>query len=670
MFASRSGGAPDIHTVLGPYERWVFSQELGRPFSFSAISSGIAHHYSALLDRPGQLPSDSGLELRVPPMWSANPAVTPFAMYDPASAVDHRVQSHDEVVADMVGKLGQGPFRVNLPIDPLSWPQTYDDQALPDWDTTGPPPRAIVAVIDDGLPFAHKAFLNANGASRLACCWLQAARADDTAAVPFGKELSNRTIDTLRAAYPGDEPGLHRAAGAIDTDLPEMGATLRNHSTHGAHIMGLAAGNAVNSGAEGLPDDIAIIAVQLPNTVAWDTSGFGKEASMLAAVEYVFHRARALAQAYGLAELPLVVNFSYGWSATGHDGATAFETAVQQMLEDRRRSQPHTAFVVPAGNHFEDRMHARLMGWSIADQGAEIGWWLSPDDRTSSFLELWCPSQADLWGWSLIVTAPDGLQASLPLEGSDPTYVEMERAGGNIAQLSADTRRNGRRRVIVAVVPTTSHPRDPRRAASGTWTLTVAPGATPLDPMASIDIWVQRDDDPVQLGTGGRQSRLVFPASLSASLSASSAGETGPSDGEPLPVVRGYGALNGIGNAASMLRVAGRVQTSGQAARYSSGQAIRQTAEGVLSLSEAEIGINAVSDQGVFRPGLPSIATLSGGGSRLIGTSAAAATVTREIARNMAAGRDMMAGFPEQPQRVDIRELARLGRVNLPVVCL
>ena len=42
-------------------------------------------------------------------------------------------------------------------------------------------------------------------------------------------------------------------------------------------------------------EEIRIIAVQLPNTIALDTSGFGKDMYMLSAFHYIFHRADIIA---------------------------------------------------------------------------------------------------------------------------------------------------------------------------------------------------------------------------------------------------------------------------------------------------------------------------------------------------------------------------------------
>ncbi len=70
--------------------------------------------------------------------------------------------------------------------------------------------------------------------------------------------------------------------------------------------------------------------MQLPGTVAWDTSGFGKEMFMLSALHYIFNLASEIARACDCeGELPLVVNFSYGWTVGRHDGQSEMEIAIE-----------------------------------------------------------------------------------------------------------------------------------------------------------------------------------------------------------------------------------------------------------------------------------------------------------------------------------------------------
>lgn len=682
MFLDR---APEerIDRYTGPYERWIYAAELGFPFAFPAIRNGSSTHVSALMEGEGLPDEGADVDIRVPPLWSSTRQVTPFAMFDntqPSVAADDPKQ--DTKLSRILKALGGPRFRLNMPIDPATWPATYDPaRELEGWTAPPTPPKAIIGVIDDGIPFMHRAFLDAQSKTRVSLCWLQAAQADTSAAVPFGREVTNTQINDLRATHGNNEMAMYRASGAIDHKLPELGTALTHHATHGAHIAGIAAGNDSYVGAEAQPDEVQILAVQLPNTIAWDTSGIGKEMMMLSAIEYIFHRARAISEHYGVDEIPLVVNFSYGWSANRHDGGSSFEIAVEDLLVARKTVQPLTKLVMPTGNNFANDMHARLMGADMPDGRAKLGWKLKPDDRTSSYLEIWLPPDIDPTDWQVTVTSPNGsgLHTSTTIRvaadpaqtGGDPRrFTELEVGGENIGQLSVDKHRNTRWRIMLALVPTVPFAGEGRRSPAGLWTISIDTGNTPLSPSQAVDVWVQRDDDPTQLGTGGQQSQLVaLDPRTGQNL------PTGHSN-DRLPVVRGYGCINGIGTSPSTVRVAGYVQTTGKPSYYSGSSAIAALPDGsVISGPETPL-ISAVADQGLFRPGLPSIGVLSGSGARIVGTSAAAAAASRLIVGNIARERDPMAGFgvlstPIPDGTLEQAKIAaRTGAFRAPAACV
>ncbi|WP_108814770.1 hypothetical protein [Loktanella sp. Alg231-35] len=672
MFQQRAP-TEQIDRYTGPYERWIYAPELGFPFAFPAIKNGAGTHFSALMEGQGMLEQKPGIDIRVPPLWSEDPQVTPFAIHDKGTAPTLTEDDTQDTKLSKILHALDGPrFRLNMPINPKTWPDTYDPAtALNGWTATTPP-KAIIGVIDDGIPFVHRAFLDSTGKSRINLCWLQAAKAENSAAVPFGREVTNTEIDTLRADHGRNEMAMYRASGAIDRDLPELGTVLTHHATHGGHIAGIAAGNDCYVGADALPDDVQILAVQLPNTIAWDTSGIGKEMMMLSAMEYIMHRARAIADRYNVPEIPLIVNFSYGWSANRHDGQSSFELAVENLVTQRKGFQPLTELVMPTGNNFANDMHARFMEPDMTDGIIEFGWKIMPDDRTSSYLEIWLPPDFDPAGWDVVVTPPEGTDLDVPgfipvapdpnLANGDPRrFTELERGGANIGQLSVDKHLGNRWRIMIALVPTVPDPAEFRRTPVGTWTIKVDMSATPLAGAQAMDVWVQRDDDPTQLGTGGQQSRLVDLAGNAAA--------------NPLPPIRGYGCINGIGTAPSTIRVAGYDQTTREPSPYSGSSALAALPGGDVIMGPEAPVISAVADQGAFRPGLPSIGVLSGSGARIVGTSAAAAAASRLMVANIAADLDPKQGFeplPEPGPDVTLeaaKNKARSGTYRAPPVC-
>lgn len=660
-----------ISRYTGPYERWVFMEELGRPFAFPAVDAPDARHVGAILDGPGNPHDMEGAVVRVPPLWPSRDAehpVTPFAFRD----VSGEALSADGRIARRLGSLGDGRdgkaaprVRLNLPLADASWVAYYapDDPAAA-WRKRATQPRAVLGVIDDGLPFASRSFLGAEG-TRISHVWLQSARALPRDRIPFGREFVNGDIDALRAEHGTDECSLYRAAGAIDPDLPEIGRVLERRATHGSHIMGLGGGNGAPLPGPRLGDDIAIVAVQLPNTIAWDTSGFGKEMFMLAAIHYIFVRAAEIAAAWApVGELPLVLNFSYGWNAGRHDGQSELEVAMEDLITRRRQLQPKTAIVLPVGNSFNADLHASFTSADFADGAATIGWRLPPDDRTSSYLEIWLPEGYQPDGWTVRVLPPPGIALTAgdemevtpdPLLGDvgDPRrFVEMEIDGRNVGQLSADLHRGSRWRILVAVIPTaeTGHG---RRLPSGLWRIEIDAGdGPPLGAGDRIELWVQRDDDPRQLQTGGRQSRL----------------EGRPEDRAEL--VTGFGSLSAIATTPSVIRVAGNIGGTAKLALYSSASALGMVGEEVVTIPPTPT-VAAPSEQAVAPAGLLSIGTLSGSFARLSGTSAAAALASRWMVANAAADHDLLyGGIPLPNQRagpVAAEQKARLGEGRVAV---
>lgn len=651
-----------IAEYAGPYERWVYTPELGLPFAFRPIKQGDSPYFTALLEGAQTPSSSTEIECRLPPLWSPpgdRRDITPFAFYD--KRTDRQAD-----LPNVMAHLGQGMgaqnarFRVNFPINPATWTPDYDTSLTGNtWLPPRTKPSAIIAVIDDGIPFANRAFLRGDGGTRISHVWLQSAAAQARSGVPFGRELCNGDIDQLRRDFGTDEPRLYRTAGAVDADIDELGSYMTRHATHGAHIMGLAAGHLPYLADAALPDDVAIIAVQLPNTIAWDTSGFGKEMYMLSALHYVFNRAHAIAQHFSgprqggggqVNEIPLVVNFSYGWSASRHDGQSEMAIALQQMLDSRKKRQPQTAIVMPSGNTFMNAMHGVIDADMLADGSYEFGWHLPPDDRTSSYLELWLDPAITPDDISLHITPPAGTpplgndsiefvpDTSLSNSGDPCRYVDLFCNGQLIGQLSVDKHRNSRWRALVALVPTQYTNGDTRRAASGTWTITLAARNSAQLPTGTVaQVWLQRDDDPAELGSGGRQSRLVDFASNGSIRKLHHPLKS--YDGN-LGFVRGYGALNGVATSADVTRVAGYVAGCERPANYSGA--------GVLHASSpwgAQVTLTAASEDSLAHIGTRSCGVYSGSVMRLIGTSAASPTAARLMVKNAAQGRAFFDGL-------------------------
>ena len=722
-----------IDQYTGPYERWVYNDDLGRPFSFPAIRDRTSAYFTALMDSDRPLPKPRRLDfeaepgdptervrLRYPPLWNHgadNLKIKPFCFHDPSSVGSHP-ENWDAALADLLdgadaevdgdaqaegdtdaaSRQRRRPrYRVNFPINPASWATKYrPNRAVDGYAPRATAPKAIIAVIDDGLPFANRTFLDSTGVTRVSHCWLQSAAATtDRSTVPFGRELSNGDIDALIAAHGRDEDALYRASGAINRDLPELNKYLERGTTHGAHIMSLAAGGALAGVDEPSQDDIEIIAVQLPNTIAWDTSGFGKEMYMLSALHYIFERADRIAEAAGTGILPLVVNFSYGWSGGRHDGASEMDAAIEELLAKRQPLAP-THLVMPSGNTFLGEMHAQLDADDFKDDAATIHWQVQPDDRTSSYVEFWLPDAVtDPENYTFEVTPPRGLQMdavpSLALRGDpqlprgdDRAFHDLRVGGAAVGQISVDKNRGSRWRAMLALAPTMpvrmTDGQPQRWAPAGRWTLTMrrAANAAAWPAGATLNIWVQRDDDPAELKTGGQQGYLISTDNPFATKPRAEWPNRPalPEYNHPLGAVRGFGSLNGVANAGRVTRVAGYVQSGGRPAAYSSAGILRNGADGPVA-GDVAVQVCAVADRSLTRPGSLAQGVRTGSRSLLIGTSGASPQAARKMVRCLADGQDAFASMEAQTYNFEDKDgdpdtvknahwLSRLGTLKTP----
>jgi hypothetical protein len=267
-----------IDRYAGPYERWVFTEDLGRPFSFPLIAADASHRFTAVMEGCDVPATTPALAIRIPPLWRVwgDPlCVTPFVFEELNTQNGTAALPQDAQVASGLHQVtslatpGAGQvkprYRVNFPVVDASWVPVYHENIMPSsWQKSATPPKAIVAVIDDGLPFAHQAFLDSTGKTRISHCWLQAGIAEQEAAVPFGREYTNAQIDTLRQHYGHDEALLYRKAEAIDANVAELGNQLLRKATHGSHVLGVAAGNDSLFIAKTHPEAAQLLPVQFP----------------------------------------------------------------------------------------------------------------------------------------------------------------------------------------------------------------------------------------------------------------------------------------------------------------------------------------------------------------------------------------------------------------------
>lgn len=613
---------------LGPYERWMFGP--GKAYDLPGLwldhspalscvaefAHPVAHPAASVA---GLLAADGiSMTQRLPTLWAGGAQRFVPVLLCPESPT--AMGAHDPGrLARLLGQVAGGGarhLRLNFPLrsetlDPAFPAPQPTEPAAPGVDPARP--LVILAVIDHGIGFAHQALIG-GGATRMDYCWSQSAPADGTGAVLFGREFTRRGIEALRQAHGGDEEAIYRAAGLLGRPgLPPM--PLARAQAHGAHVLGTAAAVPPGDAAQ-----VRLIGVDLPATSLWDTSGFGTDMFLLAALHYIFDRADKIAAAHGQGSVALVINLSMGWSGGPHDGAGLLEAAMAELIATRR-AQAATALVLPSGNMFQDRLSATFADAHFAPVGAgqaeaAIRWFVPPHDMTSTFAELWLAPGQTPEGMTFQLRAPDGQTTTI---GPLPGHRDVTVAGRCVGQITLDRYRGQRWRVTICLAPTEPKalPPMPHGAApAGAWRLTLR---RPAHHQGAVALRIQRDVDHEQGHTGGRQSALLDPVY----------DPFGP-DGalaqvdDPAAMVRRFDGLNGLATSAVSVNVGGHVASLGQAARYSSA--------GPLAAEGRGVDAAAPTDRSAALTGIVSTGTRTGSFLALQGTSSAAPQIAREMA--------------------------------------
>ncbi|MDP2803965.1 MAG: hypothetical protein Q8O26_18995 [Phreatobacter sp.] len=676
-----------LSKIAGPYEVWALD-EPGRSYGIGALSKADTRHFAAMAELPDDhlllrersISTTENGRFRTPILWKnafmnmgKAACFVPMVFEPPVPAGDRSPTSRDIATSlftlaairkeamfttfggDITPAIQTG-FRVNSPLPPrtveTSDPPNGDGRpVVTDTDLVsrlpneaGVPPVVIVAVIDDGIPIATRNLRDRNGRSRMEFCWLQSAPLAEPPlfrTVLFGRELTGEDIAGLVKKHQGDEDAIERAARSRHAGEPHTGS-----ASHGAGVLDLAAGfHHLPDGASGLGlDRIRVIGVELPAPVMLDTVGFGKDAFVLAAFHYVFARADAIAAAYGVKALPLVINFSFGFSGGPHDGTDRLEQAIEDLVKARKKEAP-TVLVMPAGNTFNSRLYGEIdVERASLPASGILPWRLQPSDATSNYLEVWYPASPGADdppgagedgkpGWPEIFD-PSGSPVFLK-EGPAGTASHTDirpllRDGHQIGQVSLDRFRGRRWRLLIVLAPT--EPRDPAlpRCPAGLWRVKV--DGTTAEGRGVISCRLQRDQDLSGRNPASRQSyfddRNDVPIHESGRLA---------TEDTPGAFVRRFGTLNGLATHNHVLVVGGFVGdavldgSGGEMtvrpvpAAYSS--AGRDTATG-----GPNVHCSASSDQSYAVRGVRTTGTRSGSSDRLIGTSAATPQVARNIA--------------------------------------
>jgi hypothetical protein len=512
-------------------------------------------------------------------------------------------------------------FEIGVPVVPVF---NQSPTAMLSPLSANPPNAAIVAVIDDGVAFAHQRFRDAAGNTRFKYFWNQ----DDTSGINpppgfgWGRELTKADIDgllnTCTASGVVDEDRLYRLAGQT---------LAARRAKHGTHVMDLACGMDPQLVTSQSP---YLIGVQLPHWVTEETSGATLTPPVLDALNYVLQRADQIAAQENTAPLPIVVNLSYGTIAGPHDGTSPLESAIDQMIA--ARATP-LQVVLPAGNHYLARCHARFSmaaAQPLFRPVERLQWRVQPDDQSASFVEIWLPHSQGAQPLPQIDvrnTAPTGATSPWIGPGGDwkwPSNTNVRFHTQSIYTFPP----GGRPHILLSMAPTAQLGPAPLTAPSGTWLIEVRNNGRAI----KIDAWVQRGDTPPGYRLFGRQSRFDDPRYVRFDL----AGRPEEIDFGPSSIKR-YGTLNALATGRKAIVIGGFRRSDYKASRYSgAGPVIDPPSIGGPWRDGPDA--TAVSDDSPALHGVLAAGTRTGSMCAMNGSSVAAPQITRLIAELMTAG--------------------------------
>jgi len=485
--------------------------------------------------------------------------------------------------------------------------------------TVWPAGAVVTGVIDDGLGFAHER-LRLGAEPRMEFLWNQDGPTRPPIGFAYGLELQKQ--DTALAPGMKKQMADNTFAGLVDEDevyrktrhlqYERLGhKPLAARASHGTHVMDVACGFDPATVSDKRP----LIGVQLPVKTTADTSGGSLAHYVLDGMRYILRRTT---------KVPTVVNVSYALIAGPHDGSSVLERSIDQLIALREAAGLPFAVVLPAGNHFLSRCHARF---KTSSAGRRMRWRVMPDDPTPSFLELWLPKTPAGAKVRIRVRTPTGDVSPWITQGGVWTWQPAAQVLCEVVYHVAPAPGISRNMILIAIAPTTSDDAT-ELAPSGTWEIEVRRNGV----ASVVDAWIQRDDTAFGYPTRGRQSRFEDEKY-----------ERFDEPGRELEVdnpqsyVKRDGTINPIATGRRTVVIGGIHYQDWRAAKNSAGgSVIRPPGRGAPNTDGPDA--MTISDGSPAHYGILAAGSRSGSTVAMSGTSVAAPQIARWIADQMATG--------------------------------
>ncbi|RYH09191.1 S8 family serine peptidase [Tropicimonas sp. IMCC6043] len=331
---------------------------------------------------------------------------------------------------------------------------------------------ALVGIVDTGVDILHRAFLGADGKTRILAVWDQSGRTgpsprdvDPAFESDYGRLYVKSEIDAFIAAH---------AAGS-----PTHPVRLRDRGEHGTHVAGIAAGRATGAQPDGMAPEAGIVVVMSSLSQApGDPFSIGYSNAHVDALGFLRTVAEGRSSVSPLPR-PIAINVSQGMNAGAHDGTTTLEAAFDMATGMGR--DPGFVIVKSAGNERGQAGHALKKIF----QGVEELRWLSGTRlRSSDYFEAWFDGLDDV---AFSVIDPSGNRSDeVSIDNRNVSAV----LGGNLCRLGmtgpGGHPDNGHHRLTIDIQAS------PQPIQPGQWTLELN-GRSVVSELGEVHVWVERD---------------------------------------------------------------------------------------------------------------------------------------------------------------------------------
>lgn len=224
----------------------------------------------------------------------------------------------------------------------------------------------LIGIIDSGISFTNKAFIDESGNTRILRLW------DQQTDRVYTSEDINR---------------------ALESNNPYGIVNSRDVSGHGTHVAGIAAGNFATDKNNNLGiatrSDLIVVKMSVDNE-----NSFPKTNQLMEGVDFIIKEANIL-------ERPVVINISFGNTYGSHDGTSLLSTYLDSVVDSNR-----AVIVVGTGNEGGSSGHS---GGYLEQEPVEVELQISNYERAFG-IQIW-KNYVDKYNVSLI--SPSGESTSI-----------------------------------------------------------------------------------------------------------------------------------------------------------------------------------------------------------------------------------------------------------------